>query len=219
MPSAIITFTLNLLSGIVALLVSYHAYRFNRILDNSVLRSISIGFMLLGIGLLTEALTALVLGLTPIEVFAARLLTVFEAYLYLTLQLAAYVSFAWGYAAGAYGRSKASAAVAAVLLAAGLRRMADIAFPYSFTFATYFVSAILLGFVVFQGLLIRTRNEERFSSLVLLGFGLMLVAHVMLLASLIALSNILYVEGILVQFLGFVSLLVFLVRSGRIGPS
>lgn len=216
MPSAIITFALNFLSAVVALLISYHAYRFNRMLDNSVLRSISVGFMLLGIGLLTEAITALVLGLTPIEVFAARLLTVFEAYLYLTLQLAAYVSFAWGYAIGAYGRGKTSAAV---LLAAGVKRITDIAFPYNFTFATYFVSAILLGFVVFQGLLLRTRKEERFSSLVLLGFGLMLVAHVMLLASLVTLSNILYLEGTLVQFLGFVSLLVFLVRSGRIGPS
>ena len=60
MPApAVITFSLNILSAIVALLTSYYAYRFNRLVDNSVLRAISVGFMLLGIGLIADAGTSL----------------------------------------------------------------------------------------------------------------------------------------------------------------
>ena len=51
MPAAtVITFSLNILSAIVALLTSYYAYKSNRLVGSTVLSSISIGFMLLGWG-------------------------------------------------------------------------------------------------------------------------------------------------------------------------
>ena len=80
-----------------------------------------------------------------------------------------------------------------------------------------FVVLVLLGFIVFQGVLIHLRSKTRFSLLVLFAFVLLLAAHVVLLVSVSALSANLYLVGTLIQFLGFLSLLAFLLRSGRVG--
>ncbi len=61
------------------------------------------------------------------------------------------------------------------------------------------------------------RDSEEFSLLVLLAFVLIFVAHVLLLVSAVALAGGLFLVGNAVQFLGFVSLLVVLLRSGRVG--
>ena len=145
MPAAaVITFLLNILSAVVALLTSYFAYRFNRVVDNSVLRAISVGFMLLGIGLIADASTSLVSGRTLVESFAERVLVLLATYTYLTVQMVAYFVIALGYARAAYGRNVNATAPLALAgsVAIGL---------YTFSLLSYFVALVLLAFVVFQG--------------------------------------------------------------------
>lgn len=213
---ALLVFTLNVLSGVVALLTSYYAYRFNRLATSPLLGSISLGFMLLGFGLFLEAGTSVTLGQTLVDMLTSRILAVIQTLAYLSIQMVAYVVFAVGYGILVFGKSSKVAAAAAVLLAAP--RAVDVALGlYRYALVSYFVVFVTLAFIVFQGFLIHSRSRSRFSLLVLLAFSLILAAHVVLLASVLDLSGLLFFTGTAVQFLGFLSLLVFLLRSGRVG--
>ncbi len=212
MPSgAFVTFCLNILSAVVALLTSYYAYRANRIVSNPVLRAISVGFMLLGVGLVVDAGTSLITGKTLVESFSDRLLTFFASLTYLTLQMAAYLVIAVGYARAAYGgRIRAAPVALAGAAAVGL---------YGYSLLSYFVAFVLLAFVVFQGVLLRSGDRGKPSGMVLLGFILIFAAHFVLLLSVLLLGVGLFLIGTAVQFLGFLSLLVFVVRSEVVGPA
>ncbi len=207
---ALLTFCLNLLSALVALLTSYYAYRANRLISNPVLRAISIGFMLLGIGLAVDAGTSLVTGRTLVESFIDRVLTLLAAFTYLTLQMVAYLVIAVGYSRSAYGNQKAAVPVIlAGSAAVGL---------YGYSLLSYFVAFVLLAIIVFQGVLVRSEGGGRLSGTVLLGFLLIFAAHFILLAAVYLLGTSLFLIGTAVQFLGFLSLLVFVIRSEVVGP-
>ena len=209
--SALITFALNMLSGLAALLTSYYAYKVNRLVDNSVLRAISIGFMLLGVGLVVDAGTSLVSGKVLVESFAERVLILLVSFTYLTVQMVAYLVIALGYVRAAYGRQAGTLAPLALAGSAALGL-------YRFSLLSYFVALVLLAFVVFQGVLLHQREKSRFSAIVLLGFSLIFAAHLVLLVSVLTLGTGLYLVGTAVQFLGFLSLLAFVVRSEVVGP-
>ncbi len=212
MPAgALLAFSLNLLSALAAILTSYYAYRFNRVVDNPVLRAISLGFMLLGVGLLADAGTSLFTGHLLVESYADRVYVLLATFTYLTIQMVAYLVIAIGYSRAAYG-GQAKAAVPAILVGSAAIGL------YGYTLLSYFVALILLALVVFQGLLLRSGEKTRFSGTVMLAFVLILVAHVVFLASVLALAGGLFLVGIGVQFLGFLSLLVFVVRSEVVGP-
>jgi hypothetical protein len=220
--SILLQVILNLASAVVALLVSYYAFRFNRLVDSGVLRSMSIGFMLLGVSLATEAFTSALLGSSLPEAFIGRRLQAEESVIFLILQLLAYVVLAWGYAVGAYGKAKAPAgalAVAFLPLAASAATQSGGGAYYSLVILVYLVMVVLLAFVVFQAILVSARDRNGGSLLVLLGFALILFGHLFLLDSVVALRPILFYEGTVIQFFGFVSLLVFLIGSGRIGST
>jgi len=206
----VITFSLNLLSALVALLTSYYAYRANRLVGNSVLGAVSIGFMLLGIGLVVDAGTSLVTGRLLIEFPADRLVTVLASFTYLTVQMVAYLVIAVGYGRAAYGGAS-KAVVPAVLVgwAANL---------YGYTVLSYFVVLLLLAFVVFQGFLLRSGKKGGMSAIVMLAFGLVLFAHIVLLVSVLTSGRLLFLTGTGIQFLGFLALLVFVIRSEVVGP-
>ena len=211
MPSgALATFALNFCSAFVALLTSYYAYKSNRLINSPTLGAVSVGFMLLGIGLAVDAGTSLVSGKLLVEFPAERVFTLLASFSYLALQMAAYLVVAVGYARAAYG--KGEMAVPVVLAGAAALGL------YRFSLLSYFVSMILLAFIVFQGLLLRSGGRSRFSAMVLLAFGLILGAHVILLLSVLALGPGLFVIGTGVQFFGFLSLLAFVVRSEVVGP-
>ena len=211
MPAAtVITFSLNILSAIVALLTSYYAYKSNRLVGSSVLSSISIGFMLLGLGLVADAGTSLVTGKLLVEVPGDRLLTLLASFSYLTVQMLAYLVIAVGYGRATYGNAaKAAAPVVLAGWASSLR---------GFSVLSYFVVLILLGFVVFQGFLLRSGKKGGMSSMVLLAFVLILAAHLVLLFSVLTVGTGLFLLGTGVQFLGFLALLAFVVRSEVVGP-
>lgn len=214
MPTgAVINFSLDFLSAVVALLTSYYSYKVNRMIGNPVLAAISIGFMLLGVGLAVEAGTALISGTTLVEFAGRVLLVLFASYTYLTVQMIAYLTIAIGYARFAYaGQPKVPMLVVAAPVA--LTFAADL---FRYSLLSYFVALILLAFVVFQGFLLRAGQKNRFSATVLLAFSLVLIAHLVLLVSVITLGPVLFLIGTVVQFLGFLSLLVFVVRSEVIG--
>ncbi len=220
--SQVLIFVFNLLSGIVALLVSYYAFRFNRLVESSVLRYVSLGFALLGVGLVAEAGISVFLGVNLVELFVVKRIGVLANAAFLVLQLLAYLVFALGYAVGAFGRPKRfneTLPVGSLLvLATPVIRDALPQF-YNFALASELLMVLLLAFVVFEGILIYSRTHSKFSLMVLAGFALILGGHIIRFGSIAALSSALYVDGTIVQFFGFLSLLLFLIRSGRIGPT
>jgi hypothetical protein len=213
----LILFCLNVLSAIVAFLASYYAYRSDRLADSPLLKAISLGFMLLGVGLLAEAGTSVALGRTLVEIAAQRTIVVAATLTYLSIQMVAYLIFAIGYGYMVFGRSQKVAAAA--LLATAASRIIDLAGLYRFAVVSYFVVLVLLAFIVYEGVLIHSETRSRFSLLVLLAFVFILAAHALLLVSVAELAGGLFLIGAAVQFLGFVSLLVFLLRSERIGSA
>jgi len=216
---AIITFSLNIMSALVALLTSYYAYRANRFVSSSVLWAISIGFMLLGFGLVVDAGTSLISGRTLVEItgrtagesFSDRVLTLFASLTYLTLQMVAYLIIAIRYGRSTYGHQLSTAAPAAVVAS-------TLVSLYAYSILSYFVTLILLALIVFQGLLLRSGRAGRVSGMVLLAFILIFAAHCVLLVSVLVLGPGLFLIGTAVQFLGFLSLLIFVVRSEVVGP-
>src|SRR5215472_5715581 len=144
MPNgAFIIFAFNTSSAFVALLTSYYAFRTNRLVGNSVLAAMSVGFMLLGLGLAVDAGTSLVTGRLLVEFPIERLLVTLASLTYLGLQMVAYLVIAVGYARSNYGMKQMGAPLAlAGAVGVGL---------YGFSLLSYFVALILLAFVVFQG--------------------------------------------------------------------
>ncbi|HXW36579.1 MAG TPA: hypothetical protein VEJ36_01565, partial [Nitrososphaerales archaeon] len=106
------------MSAGAALLVSFYAFRVNRLVESTLLRYISIGFMLLGAGLVAEGLTQAVTGVTVITASRFSGLRLIVFILFTALQLVAYFIFAWGYALSAFGKQQPVLASAPALLAA-----------------------------------------------------------------------------------------------------
>ncbi len=212
MPSgAFVTFSLNILSALVALLTSYYAYRVHRLVPNSLLRAISIGFMLLGVGLVVDAGTSLISGRTLVESFSDRVLTLLASLTYLTVQMVAYLIIAVGYARAAYG-GQAKAAAPVVLAGSAVVGL------YGYSLLSYFVAFVLLAFIVFQGVLLRTGGKRGLSGMVLVAFIFIFAAHFLLLVSVLVLGPGIFLVGTAVQFVGFLALLVFVIRSEVVGP-
>jgi hypothetical protein len=89
---------------------------------------------------------------------------------------------------------------------------------YRYSILSYFVTFVLLAFIVFQGVLLRSGDKRGLSGMVLLAFVLIFAGHFVFLVSVIVLGPLLFLLGTMVQFLGFLSLLIFVVRSEVVGP-
>jgi len=96
-PALDLDITFELMSGVVALLVSYYAFRYNRLLENSTLKFISLGFAMLGIGLQIEAaiFSLIVFGIGDLT--TDRTFALGTAALYGIPQVGAFFLFAFGY--------------------------------------------------------------------------------------------------------------------------
>ncbi|HEV2389674.1 MAG TPA: hypothetical protein VGS04_03015 [Nitrososphaerales archaeon] len=218
--------TFDLLSGIIALLVSYYAFQARRWIDNSVLNAMSFGFMLLGAALLVEVVTTIGLGITAAQASRLRTFELLENLAYLILQAVALAVIAVGYGRATYGKTDLSAAapsgVVAYAVTATTRtaRLAGLALELYYLFlGLEFVILLVLIFIMFQGFLVYAKNRDNSSLLVLLGFALIFVSHAVVLNSILAISGGEYLVAAAVQFLGFLSLLAFVVRSGRVGST
>ncbi len=221
MAGSVLLSIFTLFSGLVAVLVSYYAFRFNRVVGSALLRFIGLGFALLGVGLLIEASASLWLGRSIVEVFSGPR-SYEDIYLFFNIgvQVAAYFVFALGYAVAAYGKDiKAGASAAAIALAASPAISQLVLLNYYLFLFSQAAIVLMLTFIVFQGLLIYLKGHNAASLLVLIGFLFIFAAHILMLDSGLSLSPQVYLVATGVQLTGFASLLLFLIKSGRIGSA
>jgi hypothetical protein len=222
-PTVTIIAVLNLLSGLVALLISYYAYKNNRLVGSILLKYISVGFLLLGIGLLMQAGTENIIHVTAIQALKVRGIELVAFLVYTALQLLAYGVFAWGYGLSAFSRAKApttTAALPAALATAAAsitRKLLDL---IVLILAVYVASqagiVILLLVIVFQGFRVFSQSHSNLALMVLFGFVLIFIGHLLMLGAELALSSTVFLVGNTIEFCGFVALLFFLIWSGRV---
>jgi hypothetical protein len=228
-PSLDLDITFDLMSGIVALLVSYYAFRYTKLLERSPLKFISFGFVLLGVGLLVEAFVFSLVVFGVGDLITVRIYALGTAGVYDILQAGAFFVFAVGYLRSAFSsqqsktESVGAAALALVVLPAvnpGLARLQDLFhLVRAISTVSELLSVIFLAIVVFVGLLGYSETRHRFSLLVMLSFVLILAAQVFQLWTALSVSVRLDIVSSAVQFAGFLSLLIFLVWRNKIGPA
>jgi hypothetical protein len=219
-PTATIISVLNLLSGIVALLISYYAYKNNRLVGSILLRYISVGFLILGIGLFLQAGTENIIGVTAVQAAKVRGTQLVAYLVYNALQLLAYGVFAWGYGLSAFSRGKTPAAVVPAVFAAAsaiTRRLLDV---IVFILVVYVASqvgiVILLFVIVFQAVRVFSHSQSNLALMVLFGFALIFFGHLLMLGAIVALDSTIFLVGNTIEFCGFLALLFFLIWSGRV---
>jgi hypothetical protein len=204
----------NLLGGLVALAVSYYAFRYGRVARSSFLRILSLGFMLLGVGLLAQASAFIIFDLNGAKISDRGVFVYGATFVYLALQAAAYLMIAMSYARRVQGGAAegAEAAATGVLLIASNPSSLLLLGTHVFEFGEL-ILAVLVGLIVFQGVLIYGENRNRGALTVLGAFSLILVAHVAKLSASVLSSGLVYLVGDLVQLAGFGLLLLFVLRS------
>jgi hypothetical protein len=222
---------LDLMSGLVALLVSYYAFRYNKLLENSTLKFISVGFVMLGSGLLIEASTFSLIVFGIGDLTTDRIFALTTAGLYEILQLGAFFVFAFGYLRSAFAtrRTTTTTTAAATSIAifafpaitsTGSARLREMfLFVRQIWAISEIFSVIFVLIVVLVGLLGYSETRHRFSLFIMLSFFLIFCAQVFDLWTALSISIRLDVVGSMIQFAGFLTLLIFLVWRGGIGPA
>lgn len=196
---AYIVAPLNMLSGLVALFVSYYAYRYNKLVTHPVLSYVSMGFMLLGLGLLIEGSTSLVVLLRAHGyLLYARLST----FLYVILQVLSYLVIAIGYAKTTF--QKVQGVTAVFVLSARQRVLEILRQEFFLQLTGGLVSLVLLTLIVFQAILVYSHSKNRVSLYVLSGFCFVFLGQALTLASILASSALLYTLSSAAKFAGFV---------------
>lgn len=222
MSDAVVVSILNLLSGAVALLISYYAYKSNKLVGSILLRYISVGFLVLGISLLLQAGTELLVNVTPLDVIKVhrRALEVAAFLVYTTLQLVAYAIFAWGYGLSAYAHTRATGDTKATVPAATATLLAKGVGYAAFVFAVYIVSqagiVVLLLLIVIHGVRVFSQSKSNLALMVLFGFSLIFLGHILMLGGALAALGSVYLVGNSIELCGFIALLFFLIWSGRV---
>jgi len=198
-----------MLSGLVALFVSYYAYRYNKLVTHPVLSYVSMGFMLLGLGLLIEGSTSLVVLLRAHGyLLYARLST----FLYVILQVLSYLVIAIGYAKTTFQKIQ----LTAVFVLSARQRVLEILRQEFFLQLTGgLVSLVLLTLIVFQAILVYSHSKNRVSLYVLSGFCFVFLGQALTLASILASSALLYTLSSAAKFAGFVFMASLLSGGGR----
>jgi hypothetical protein len=216
---------LDMASGAVAIAVAYAAYRYRRFAGGSVPWFLGVSFSLLGLGLLLEGSLALALYAHPLVAYAE--LFRISSYLYLTLQLIAYLILAVGYTEVVYSAGSPpvpqlglAEAYAAYLVPWELRGALVVKeLRGALVVNTAFFDAIQLASIVFLALVVmdalQLRSSGSFSGMVLSAFVLMLAGHAVMLAYPMGFFAY-YLAGNAVRFAGFALLLAFLLRGRHI---
>jgi hypothetical protein len=209
---------LNLLGALVALAVSYYAYRYGRVTGSGFLRILSIGFMLLGIGLLAQASAFIFFALIGGRISDRGYLVYGATTAYLGLQAVAYVMITISYARRVQAGFKnvVAAPPVAILQLATVPSSLLLFGTHVLEFGELII-IVLVALIVFQGLLIYGENRSRLSLTVLGAFSAILAANVAKFSSSLLSSGLLYLVGDLVQLAGFGLLLLFVLRSAPVG--
>ncbi|MDG6986100.1 MAG: hypothetical protein JRM73_05065 [Nitrososphaerota archaeon] len=204
---------LSLIGGLVALAVSYFAHRYGRVAGGSFLRILSLGFMLLGIGLIAQASAFLFFFLDAGKISDRGVFVYGGTIIYLVLQSIAYLLIAVSYARRMQTGAVTAATAGVVVL---LQNSPFLIHTYLLEFGEL-VLATLVALIVFQALLVYEDNKNRLSLMVLGAFSAILVAHLAKLSSSVLASGLLYLIGGIIELGGFGLLLLFVLRSGPDG--
>lgn len=218
MANSEITSLLDLFSGVVALLISYYAYKNNKLVGSILLRYISAGFLLLGVSLFLQAGTDRLIGMTAVEAVNGRGVEIVLYLLYTALQLVAYGVFAWGYGLSVFARNRSAAQAPVPLAAAGLvtKGVAYAVLVLAVYIASQVGTIFLLFLIVVQGVRVFTHSKSNLALMVLFGFSLIFAGHLLMLGGVVSTSSQVFLVGNTIEFCGFLSLLFFLVWSGRV---
>lgn len=228
----------DFLSGAVALLVSFYSFRYTRLIENSTLRFLSFGFVVLGLGLLAEALLdtfAVLITSTGNYFILHHLLILESAAAYSFLQVAAYFVIMLGYvtaqhtssppassSTGSTGTATTAGLALAPLfvVATGFQKYLDVIhFSREIIVTSAALSMAFLAAIVYQDAIRYKESRNKLALLVLVSFVLILVSQSLSFTSAIFLSTTLDMIGTAVQFAGFLSLLIFLLGRSKIGPA
>jgi hypothetical protein len=217
----------NALSGIVALLVSYYAFHYNRLLESETLKFISLGFTLLGVGLILQASVQSLVVFGIGEIYAVRFLAIGTTAIYDFLQVGAYFVLALGYIRAAFSSTRnevagnpLAIALAVFLATSGETRLRQLfELTRQITIISDVLAVMLLSMVVFQGTLTYGRTRNRLALFVLISFGLILASRAVGIGSGIGNSVFWFLIATAIQFAGFLSLLIFIAWGGRIGSA
>ena len=205
---------LSLVSGVIALAVSYTSYEFHqRVPQVSPLVYLSFGFLLLGAGLIVQGALSLALGFGVGNIVEDARLVYLMNVMYLVLENLAYLVFVVGYTRAAY----AAPAVELALVATPREIGKYLLLRHLVFDVSQLVSVVLLVIVIFEGFLVASSRGSSFSVLVLASFVLLLAAHILMLYASIILEPFYFIMGMIVQFLSFASLLAFMLRGARVG--
>ncbi len=231
-PYLEVSILFEFVSGVVALLVSYYAFKYSRLLENYTLKFISVGFFLLALGILIEATVVSLVDLGVGRLFADVILVVAASGLYSFLQVAAYFLIALGYISSAYtstprsstdeiGNGTTAAFIALPLfIPPGIERLNElISLSREVIIVSGVLSVAFVSMVVFQGTINYVQSRNRLALLVLSSFVLILVAEGLGLWSAISLSTTINLISIAARFAGFLSLLIFILWRSKIGPT
>ncbi|MCE4623536.1 MAG: hypothetical protein F7B11_02175 [Caldisphaeraceae archaeon] len=205
---------LDVVSAIIGFSVSYVSFKYNRLIQETVLNYISMGFALLGIGLLMQGVLMLLFAFNLFKFPDDYRLSYTSSVFYLVLQLISYAIIAIGYSKETYWPKESLALPLAYVL---FKKKQYFLLRTLIFDASQLIIIFFLAFIVFLGFLVHSRDKKTFSLLVLISFSLMLISHIGFLFSSLAFSEYYYVISNTVQFVGFLMLLIFLVRSGHIG--
>ena len=199
---------MELVGAFISFLLGYYAMRAYRASSSRELLLLYYGFILLGLGMCLRAATVGYLILMRVfEVYPPLVKSIveFAGVIYSAMQVVAYVLFVAMYIL----QSKRT----------GEGEVAFAAFPVLyFSFFNPFlelVAVVLLGLVTVQSFINWSLRRSGESFLVFLGFGFMLLGHMLLLF--IAVENSLLFFGQLAQLAGFLCLLAMLVKVSRGG--
>jgi hypothetical protein len=217
----------NALSGIVALLVSYYAFHYNRLLESETLKFISLGFTMLGVGLIVQASVQSLVVFGIGDIYTVRFLAIGTTAVYDFLQTGAYFALALGYIRAAFSSSPietspapSMAAIAVFLATSGETRLHQLfELTRQITIISDVIAVILLSMVAFQGTLTYGRARNRLALFVLISFGLILASRAIGIGSGIGNSVFWFLIATAIQFAGFLSLLIFILWGGRIGSA
>ncbi len=234
----VLDITFDVLSGIVALLVSYYAFRYNRLLESVTLKFLSLGFVLLGMGLLAEAGVLSFVLFSVGDLLSDRLLAAGTTTIYSVLQVAAYFVLALGYIRGAYDSSRLQEgqqadanpttntsaiiliALAVVARSPGYQLLYQlIQLSRAVSLVSEVLSIIFLSMIVFQGALTYAGSQNKLALLVLVSFSLILLSQGIELWSAVSLVVTLHIVGAGIQFAGFLSLLIFILWRTKFGSA
>ena len=201
---------LSIVSGVVALAVSYTAYRLLKVGDVSVLTYISLSFMLLGVGLVLQGVLGIVFGLRLGNLYEDARAAFLIGVLYLAVQNVAYLILVLGYARYAY-YAPAAALIITPSELSRLYLLGHLLFDLS-----QLISIFLLMILVFEAMLVSSRSGGSFSKLVLVAFIVLLASHAAMLYASMVRVPFYYIMGELIQFASFALLLAFLLGWYRV---